>query len=448
MTRKIFQGCALLMILNIAMDAQVPKRARDHGIKIGVLKTGSHNAITDVAGVLVGQTTIRQGDTINTGVTAILPHEGNVFQQKVPAAIYLGNGFGKLMGYSQVEELGNIETPIVLTNTLSVPAAANAVISYTLSQPENADVRSVNAVVGETNDGRLNDIRGRHVKEPHVLDAIRKAATGPVTEGNVGGGHRHFLLRLQRRGRDRFPGIAAIGRGIYRRRAGANQLWGRTPNRRRAGGRKIGALLHARPGGRIARRLLHDRGGDRCPPGCPQPEAPGQAGFSRLGKTGGIASNGSGDYIIAFSADPGFAYSLPGAGAHPGPKSTGQLRCLAALHGRHRSYGRGGHQFPFCRRDSGDSPLQNRTITSRESIGNHERIRSHRMKSAASQASDIGVIILAAGASRRMGRPKQLLEYEGQTLLNRVIGICRRPGGTSGHRSPWSECRPDPAYDL
>ncbi|MCK4466054.1 MAG: P1 family peptidase, partial [Bacteroidales bacterium] len=148
------------------------KRVRELGIKIGVMEPGQKNAITDVQGVRVGHFTLVKGEDVRTGVTAILPHEGNIFQEKVPAAIYVGNGFGKLTGISQVKELGNIETPIVLTNTLSVPTAADALIDYTLDKTENKNVRSVNPVVGETNDGFLNDIRGRHIKKDHVLTAI------------------------------------------------------------------------------------------------------------------------------------------------------------------------------------------------------------------------------------------------------------------------------------
>ena len=141
------------------------KRVRDYGLTIGVLNPGKHNAITDVKGVRVGHSTVIEGDNVRTGVTAILPHSGNIFQHKVPAAMYIANGFGKLTGYSQVEELGNIETLIILTNTLSVPTAADALIEYTLALEGNEDVRSVNPIVGETNDGWLNDIRGRHVKK-------------------------------------------------------------------------------------------------------------------------------------------------------------------------------------------------------------------------------------------------------------------------------------------
>jgi len=178
----------MLPVLNHHNTYAQMKRARDYGIEIGILRTGSNNAITDVPGVKVGQVTLWEGDSVRTGVTAILPHEGNIFQQKVPAGIFVGNGFGKLAGYTQVEELGNLETPIVLTNTLNVATAVAAVIEYTLSQPGNERVMSVNAVVGETSDARINDIRGRHVTMEHVLEPIRNAAGGPVAEGNVGAG--------------------------------------------------------------------------------------------------------------------------------------------------------------------------------------------------------------------------------------------------------------------
>ena len=178
----------MLPVLNHHNTYAQMKRARDYGIEIGILRTGSNNAITDVPGVKVGQVTLWEGDSVRTGVTAILPHEGNIFQQQVPAGIFVGNGFGKLAGYTQVEELGNLETPIVLTNTLNVATAVAAVIEYTLSQPGNERVMSVNAVVGETSDARINDIRGRHVTMEHVLEAIRNAAGGPVAEGNVGAG--------------------------------------------------------------------------------------------------------------------------------------------------------------------------------------------------------------------------------------------------------------------
>jgi D-aminopeptidase len=163
-------------------------RARELGLAPGVFPPGALNAITDVAGVAVGQVTLVAGERVRTGVTAIVPHAGNVFQEKVAGAVFVGNAFGKLAGSTQVEELGTIETPIVLTNTLSVGTALDAVVEDTLARPGNEQVRSVNAVVGETNDGGLNDIRGRHVRREHVLEAIRGARTGPVEEGSVGAG--------------------------------------------------------------------------------------------------------------------------------------------------------------------------------------------------------------------------------------------------------------------
>lgn len=163
-------------------------RAREIGIAPGVLPPGPLNAITDVAGVRVGHVTVWEGDDVRTGVTAILPHEGNLFQEKVPAGLAVGNGFGKLMGATQIAELGEIETPIVLTNTLAVPRAADAILDWTLAQRGNETVTSVNPVVGETNDGRLNNIRRRAVTVEHALAAIEGAAAGPVAEGCVGAG--------------------------------------------------------------------------------------------------------------------------------------------------------------------------------------------------------------------------------------------------------------------
>jgi D-aminopeptidase len=182
----------LVVLLGIAalVRAQQPPRlrARELGVHIGVLPTGPLNAITDVSGVLVGQTTIVRGDDIRTGVTAILPHAGNLFQEKVPGAVFIGNAFGKLAGSTQVNELGEIETPIVLTCTLCVPRAADALIEYTLALPGNEDVTSVNPLVGETNDGYLNDIRQRPISRDDVFAAIKVARSGPVDEGSLGAG--------------------------------------------------------------------------------------------------------------------------------------------------------------------------------------------------------------------------------------------------------------------
>ena len=163
-------------------------RARDIGLKVGVLPTGEQNAITDVAGVMVGHTTLLHGDNIRTGITAILPHGGNLFREKVPAAVFIGNAFGKLAGSTQVNELGELETPITLTATLNVPRVADAVIDYMLALAGNEDVQSINPLVGETNDGFLNDIRGRHVTRDDVMNAIKTAKGGAVEEGAVGAG--------------------------------------------------------------------------------------------------------------------------------------------------------------------------------------------------------------------------------------------------------------------
>ena len=179
----------LMLLLGVlAASPQARPRARDLGIAPGTMETGAQNAITDVAGVKVGHVTVIQGDTIRTGVTAVLPHGGNLFQQKVAGAVFIGNAFGKLAGSTQVEELGTIESPIVLTNTLSVGTALEAVVRWTVAQPGNESVRSVNGLVGETNDGGLNDIRGLHVTREHIQSAIANAKEGAVEEGAVGAG--------------------------------------------------------------------------------------------------------------------------------------------------------------------------------------------------------------------------------------------------------------------
>ena len=163
---------SVLLMCNAVVPLQsltAQNRVRDYNVELGIFQPGKYNAITDVPGVKVGQFTLNEGNDKRTGVTAIIPHDGNIFRKKVPAAIYIGNGFGKLAGYTQVKELGNIETPIVLTNTLNVAAGLDALITYTLAQPGNENVRSVNAVVGETNDGGLNDIRSRFIRPEMVL---------------------------------------------------------------------------------------------------------------------------------------------------------------------------------------------------------------------------------------------------------------------------------------
>ncbi len=298
---SLIQKSALLILLFPIMANQLfaQQRPRDLGVEIGILTPGAYNAITDVAGVTVGHTTLNVGDDIRTGATAIVPHQGNVFQQKVPAAIYIGNGFGKLAGYSQVEELGNIETPIVLTNTLNVANAMNAVISYVLKNNEN--VRSVNAIVGETNDGYLNDIRGRHVKEEHVLNAINSAKSGKVAEGNVGAG----------------TGTVCFG---YKGGIGTSSR--KLPEN--FGGYTVGVLVQTNFGGTLevngVSMVKNLKGYPWGGPGLESADgscmivvatdAPllphnlkrlAKRAMLGLAKTGGIASNGSGDYVIAFS---------------------------------------------------------------------------------------------------------------------------------------------------
>jgi D-aminopeptidase len=180
--------CSSVVLLIALASAQTRPRARDLGVAPVLLRPGTHNAITDVAGVRVGQKTIIQGSTVRTGVTAVLPHGGNLFREKVPGAVFVGNAFGKLAGSTQVDELGTIESPVVLTNTLSVGVALDAIVRWTINQPGNEMVGSVNGLVGETNDGTLNDIRGLHVTREHVTSAIAAATEGPIEEGAVGAG--------------------------------------------------------------------------------------------------------------------------------------------------------------------------------------------------------------------------------------------------------------------
>jgi len=193
MARKFFVAVAAVSLLTAftATQGATPRarpRASDLGLKIGVLPAGQFNAITDVAGVEVGHATIIRGDDIRTGVTAVLPHAGNLYRERVPGAIFVGNGFGKLTGSTQVDEMGEIETPILLTSTTSVPRVADALISYMLALPGNEEVLSINPVVGETNDGYLSDIRGRHITPDDVFAAVKSAKSGPVEEGAVGAG--------------------------------------------------------------------------------------------------------------------------------------------------------------------------------------------------------------------------------------------------------------------
>lgn len=293
---------ALLFISNFGYSQT--KRLRDYGIHIGVLKPGLFNAITDVSKVKIGHTTLIDSENIRTGVTAIIPHEGNIFQEKVPAAIYIGNGFGKLAGYSQVKELGNLETPIILTNTMSLPTASNALISYTIAQEANKDVGSVNSLVGETNDGYLNDIRGRHIKESHVLDALKSATSGAVTEGNVGAGTGTMCFGFK-------GGIGTSSRVLPKS----------------LGGYTVGVIVQTNFGGVLeingvpvgkelekfsfSKQILEKSDGScmivvatDAPLDARNLERIAKRAMLGLAKTGGIASNGSGDYVIAFSTAP------------------------------------------------------------------------------------------------------------------------------------------------
>ncbi len=292
----------LLMALLPAAHAQ-HKDLRAYGIDIGVLHPGKWNAITDVPGVEVGQKTLIEGDNIRTGVTAILPHAGDMFQSKVPAAVYVGNGFGKLMGSTEIEELGSIETPIVLTNTLSVATAADALIDYTFSFPANDHVRSVNPVVGETNDGYLNDIRGRHVTKRDVLDAIHAAKSGEVAQGDVGAGTGTVALGFK-------GGIGTSSRTLPK------SLGGYTVGvlvQTNFGGvlRVDGALIGKALGTYYMSNKLNYSPDGSCmiivatdaPVGSRNLKRIAKRAILGLARTGGIASNGSGDYVIAFSTN-------------------------------------------------------------------------------------------------------------------------------------------------
>lgn len=315
---RLATGLALLLMsyapCSWPQSAGSPKarpRARDLAIHPGIYSTGRLNAITDVAGVEVGQVTIARGDDVRTGVTAILPHAGNMFQDKVAASVYVSNAFGKLVGSTQVNELGQIETPIILTNTLSVWDAAAALASWELALLGNEDVRSINPVVGETNDGWLNDIRGRHVTAADVRQALVNARGGPVEEGSVGAGE----------GTVAFGWKGGIG-------TSSRQL---PPA---AGGYIIGVLVQTNFGGRLTIAGVpvwkylqpNDFRGDHANGSCMIVVATDAPLTSRqlhrlakraifgMARTGATGSNGSGDYVIAFSTTnriPAAARTLP-----------------------------------------------------------------------------------------------------------------------------------------
>ncbi|MEN3940068.1 P1 family peptidase [Prosthecobacter sp. SYSU 5D2] len=297
---------SLLVVLTCAATCAWggDQRARELGITPGVMRTGGLNAITDVPGLRVGQVTLMEGKDVRTGVTAILPHGGNVFLEKVPAAVHTGNGFGKLAGSTQIDELGNLESPIILTNTLAVGMAMSAVVEHHLKLEGMENVRSINAVVGETNDGGLNDIRSLPIRKEHVWQAITQAKDGPVAEGNVGAG----------------TGTVAFGWkggiGTSSRRLPAS-----------AGGFTVGVLVQSNFGGVLQidgvpvdrvmnRHLMRDAYGSadgscmivvatNAPVDSRNLKRLASRAMLGLARTGGIASNGSGDYVIAFSTAEG-----------------------------------------------------------------------------------------------------------------------------------------------
>lgn len=283
---------AALFFCCLLLNAETRPRARDAGVVIGALSPGPLNAITDVAGVRVGHATLVRGDRVRTGVTAVLPHSGNLFQQKVPGAVFVGNGFGKLIGSTQVEELGEIETPILLTSTLNVWKVADALVDWMLALPGNESVRSINPVVGETNDGYLNDIRSRPVGRQEVFQALRDAKDGPVEEGAVGAG----------------AGTVAFG---YKGGIG-------TSSRKLASGYTVGVLVQSNYGGRLTvNGVPFVESGGSGEGSCMiviATDAPldtrnlkrlGIRAMMGLGRTGSSGDNGSGDYAVAFSTARG-----------------------------------------------------------------------------------------------------------------------------------------------
>ncbi|HLF19920.1 MAG TPA: P1 family peptidase [Bacteroidota bacterium] len=295
--------CGFLVLAFISAFSQESgrPRLRDLGLDIGIFKTGKLNAITDVTGVLVGHVTLVKDEDIRTGVTAILPHGGNLFQEKVPAAIFVGNGFGKLIGVTQVDELGQIETPILLTNTLNVWEVADGIVDYMISLQGNENVRSINPIVGETNDGFLNDIRGRHVRREDAGEAIRKAKTGPVEEGCVGAGTGTVCFGWK-------GGIGTSSRLL-------------PPN---LGAYSVGVLVQTNFGGvldivgvpvgkELGRHAFKDElkytGDGSCmivvatdaPLNSTQMKRVAKRATLALGRTGSAMHHGSGDYVIAFS---------------------------------------------------------------------------------------------------------------------------------------------------
>ena len=319
-TPKLIGAVFLLFLFSVELPSQSPiqekrPRAREVGVKVGILPTGSLNAITDVPGVAVGHSTIIRGDNIRTGVTAVLPHQGNLFREKVPGAVFVGNGFGKLAGSTQVQELGEIETPILLTSTLSVPRVADAVLDYMLALPGNENVESINPLVGETNDGFLNDIRGRHITSADVANAIKNAKDGRVEEGSVGAGTGTVAFGFkggigtssrklpQKLGgytvgvlvQTNFGGVLTINGAPIGRELGQYYLKGSVSQASQSGSK----LEKQTADGSIIIVIATD-----APVDARNLNRMAARAMMGLARTGSAGTNGSGDYAIAFSSSP------------------------------------------------------------------------------------------------------------------------------------------------
>jgi D-aminopeptidase len=289
---------AIFVMLLEVLDAQSARpRARDLGIAVGVLPPGPLNAITDVAGVAVGHATMIRGDDVRTGVTAILPHQRNLFREKVAGAVFIGNAFGKLAGSTQVDELGEIETPILLTSTLNVWRVADAVVDYMLALPGNETVQSINPLVAETNDGQLNDIRGRHVGRDEVFAAIRNAKTGAVEEGAVGAGTGTVAFGFKGgigTSSRKLPGGYTLGVLVQTNYGGLLTIAG-APVGRELGGHSLQQQLDGAKGSVIV-VVATD-----APVDARNLKRLAARTMLGLGRTGAAGNNGSGDYAIAFS---------------------------------------------------------------------------------------------------------------------------------------------------
>lgn len=331
--QPLFLICIFLLLLSAPAHSQERERVRDLGIHPGILSPGQWNAITDVEGVLVGHQTLIEEDNIRTGVTAILPHNGNLYRNRVPAAVYVGNGFGKALGFTQVQELGELETPIALSNTLSIFNTAHGLADFVLNEPGNENIRSINPVVGETNDGWLNDIRARIIDTDDVYQAIQSAESGPITEGNVGAGTGTRALGFK-------GGIGTSSRKLPENR----------------GGYTVGVLVQSNFGGiltingapvgeelenhylvdhqtfssdpialqnQMAEPITENNGYDYdvdgsimiivatdAPITSRNLERVAKRAFMGIARVGGFASNGSGDYVIAFSTHPNVRNNL------------------------------------------------------------------------------------------------------------------------------------------